>query len=922
VRLCYPRVTEQALDRSGLIVGREAELGALAGFMESPAEPRTLVLTGGPGIGKTTLWEAALDVGRRHGLRVLSARASGAETTLSSAALIDLLDGVGREELAQLPPPQLRALEVALFRAEPDGVPPEAHAVAVGLLNALRALAAQGPLLVAIDDLQWLDRASGDALAFVARRLDTEPVAFLLARRPGPLSPLERALEAGPLQRLEVGHLSLGATRRLLSTRLGLSLPRNVLRRVFETTLGNALFTVEIGRTLATEGAPAIGEDVPLPDTIEEVLGIRVSALPDPVRRLLLAVALSADLRASQAEEISAPPALDEAVELSVLAVDGERLRPEHPLFATAAKSHAPIREQRELHCVLATLAADEESRATHLALAAERPDEELAAAVAAAAAGAAARGARQDAVVLAEHALRLTPADGGRTERLLALGTYLVAAGEPRRVTDLLSPELDSLPSGTARARALVLLADGVVGSNEEIRRNLDAALAESSGDPALRARVLAEISINDAVIRVERLREAEASALEALTVATGAGPDLELASLYALGWARALRGRAIDDVCERFRAASGEAASVTESPERVAGQRLLWRGDVEQARAVLTRLTEIADERGEAYSYLLQRLHLCQLELRCGNWDAVARLLDEWAESSEQVMWSMYERCRALLAAGRGLPEEAERWVTETLAGAEAAGNRWDRLEALRARGLAALLAGEADRAAESLRAVWGHAQREGVDEPGVFPVAPDLVEALAELGALDEARAVTGRLRELAAEQEHPWALASVARCEALVQLASDTYDPEAAGRLEAAADEYGALGLRFERARSLLSLGRAQRRVRKWAAARASLELSAAAFDELGSPGWAAQARSELGRVGGRRRQGDGDLTPAERRVVELAADGLANKEIAQSLFVTVRTVEVHLKHAYAKLGVRSRAQLSRRLSERA
>jgi DNA-binding NarL/FixJ family response regulator len=116
--------------------------------------------------------------------------------------------------------------------------------------------------------------------------------------------------------------------------------------------------------------------------------------------------------------------------------------------------------------------------------------------------------------------------------------------------------------------------------------------------------------------------------------------------------------------------------------------------------------------------------------------------------------------------------------------------------------------------------------------------------------------------------------------------------------------------------------LLSLGRAQRRLRKWALARDALDRAAAAFDELGSPGWSGQARAERARVGGRRPQTSGGLTEAERRVVELAADGLANKEIGQRLHVSVRTVEVHLKHAYAKLGIRSRTQLARRLSERA
>jgi DNA-binding CsgD family transcriptional regulator len=196
-------------------------------------------------------------------------------------------------------------------------------------------------------------------------------------------------------------------------------------------------------------------------------------------------------------------------------------------------------------------------------------------------------------------------------------------------------------------------------------------------------------------------------------------------------------------------------------------------------------------------------------------------------------------------------------------------------------------------------------------------VFPVAPELVEALAEVAALDEARAVTNAVRTLAEQQAHPWGLATAWRCDAQIRLAS-TDDEDAATTLERAANDYGQLGLPFDRARTLLQLGRTQRRLKKWGTARRSLEQATAGFDEIGSPGWAEQARSELVRVGGRRPRPKGALTPTEQRVARLAADGLSNKEIAAALFVTVHTVEAHLSHAYAKLGVRSRGQLARRL----
>jgi DNA-binding CsgD family transcriptional regulator len=610
--------------------------------------------------------------------------------------------------------------------------------------------------------------------------------------------------------------------------------------------------------------------------------------------------------------------ALDDAVDAGVLVVDGDRVRPSHPLVAAAAVKRSRARDRRELHTALAESTADNELRVLHLALATELPDSELASRVAAAAREASARGrAAADAVVLGEHALRLTPADAPeRIERVFELGRYLEVAGERQRMTDLIDPELESLPAGPLRVKAHLLLAGGTVADNDEIQAHLEAALAAAGTVARARAPVLAEMAENVAAVRVERVQEAEGWALEALRASRRAGPDAERVALYALAWTRSMSGNPIDDLCERFRGASDDAFYIAQSPERIAGQRLVWRGEIGPAREALTRLMVMADERGEPSSYALQRLHLCELELRTGGWDEAERLLEEWAEFSERelLLWPMYERCRALLAAGRGDVGEAERWATEAIALAERTGNRWDMLEALRARGVAALLSHDAARAADSLRTVWARAEREGVDDPGTYPVAPDLVEALVEAGDLGEARAVTGRLAALSEQQEHPWGLAGARRCAALVRLAG-AYDERPAEELRVAAAAYGALGLPFERARSLLALGRAQRRAKKWGMARESLTRSAAAFDRLGSPGWADDARSELQRVGARRASPAGELTPAERRVAELAADGLANKEIAQALVVTVNTVEFHLRNVYAKLGVRSRARLA-------
>jgi DNA-binding CsgD family transcriptional regulator/tetratricopeptide (TPR) repeat protein len=898
-------------------IGREPELALLLAFLDRPDGARALALYGGPGIGKTTLWEAAIAVARGSGCRVLAARASGAEARLAFAAVIDLLDDVGADELDALPAPQRRALDVVVLRADPIGPPPEMRAIALGLLNVLRGAAGARPLVIAIDDVQWLDPHSLDVLTFVARRLETPAVRYLLSTRPGRASPLEHAI-GPPVARLDVGPLSLGATRQLLHDRLGLSLPRPLLRRLVDSTMGNPLFALEVGRTLTDGELPGVGDDLPVPDTVEDLLGTRVGRLPERVRRLLLAVALSQDPTVSQLQAIADPGTLDEAVEASILVLDGHRVRAAHPLIAAAAKKRSRPAARRELHFELSRVVADDELRARHLALAADAPDRTLARTIAAAADAANARGAWQAAAELGEHALRLTPADDPeRPKRAFDVGITLATVGEKQRLAKLLEAELEPLPPGPDRAR-LWLLMPGVVDNNDAILEYFERALDESRSDPALHAAVLGNLSFNATAIRVEQIREAEEWAEQALEPSR-ADPEIERSVLYALAKARGLRGRPFDDLCERFLAISDSATYILAWPERIKGLRLTWRGELDDAREVFAWLLALAEERGDVQGYANVRIHSCDLELRAGLWDRASQLLEDWADPAEQelIVWPAFERSQANLAAGRGFAAEAKRWAAEELDRARSNRVPFHELEAHRILGLASLVAHEPGAAVESLRSVWEHAERVGVEEPGLFPVAPDLVEALVELGGLDEATRVTGRLCVLSKDQQHPWGLATAKRCEGTIALATG-YGEHAVRALEQAAAEYDLLGLRFDRARSLLALGRGQRRHRKWGAARRTLEAAEAAFTAMGSPGWAEEARTELARVGARRPQPSGELTPAERRVAELAGDGLANKEIAQALFVSVKTVEGHLSHVYAKLGVRSRAQLARRL----
>jgi DNA-binding CsgD family transcriptional regulator len=379
-------------------------------------------------------------------------------------------------------------------------------------------------------------------------------------------------------------------------------------------------------------------------------------------------------------------------------------------------------------------------------------------------------------------------------------------------------------------------------------------------------------------------------------------------------------MRGRAVGDLAGRAAGLPPGTASLYDSSvDRPAGARLAFRGELAAAREVFAGLLTAAEARGEARSGMTFILQLCDVELRAGDAAAAAAALgelDQWA--ALEPAWGFRARAEAVLAAVRGDPGQAVALAAQVLAASGAHTLGWDRLEAQRAAGVAALLTRDPQQAADSLDAVWQHTRREGVADPGAFPVAGDLAEALAEAGRPQQAGEVIEWLAGLAAAQQHPWGLATADRARAMLALARG-YDDAAAAQLAAAAGAYRALGAGWEAARALLVLGRAQRRAKKRAAARQSLEAARAGFEQLGCPGWAQAAAGELDRISGRRAAPGGRLTPGERRVAELVAAGLSNQQVAAQLYLSRYTVQAHLSRVYAKLGVTSRSQLARALS---
>ena len=257
------------------IIGREAELQAISAFLDPSAEAGALLIEGGAGIGKTTLWRCGVERAAERGWRVLTAAPAASEARLAFAAIGDLLGDDVDAVASELPEPQKHALDVALLLDEPHGAAPNERAVAVAALGALRVLARDRSVLIAVDDVQWLDRASAEVLSFVARRLGDSPLALFLAQRTDEASGvplgLERAFGSG-LRRVEVPPLTLGATHRLLHSHLDLTLPRPALRRVHVACGGNPFFALEIGRVLK-ERPTAADEPLVRMTTFSEVKG-------------------------------------------------------------------------------------------------------------------------------------------------------------------------------------------------------------------------------------------------------------------------------------------------------------------------------------------------------------------------------------------------------------------------------------------------------------------------------------------------------------------------------------------------------------------------------------------------------------------------------------------------------------------------
>ena len=718
--------------------------------------------------------------------------------------------------------------------------------------------------------------------------------------------------------------MDLAALGLMLRERLGLALPRARLRAVLERSGGNPLHALELGRLLGAGAGLAPGETAEPPATLPELVADRVGGVDGALRRLLLQVAA---LARPSVEVVDAPPdLLERAVAAGFLERAGDALRFAHPLYGSAIYSAASAVERRAVHEDLAGRIADPAERALHLALAAQGPDEGLAAHLERTAAEVSERGAPDVAADLARQARRLTP-DGDRARaarRGLAAADHLVAAGDGPAANALLDELAASLPAGPLRAEALWRLADvadaGSPGGFGQRFLTLEAARAEAGEEPALCGRIELERAIlaANAGDGDGYLRHAEAA-----VACAQAARDAELSAdaLSELGLARFFAGRGLDEEI------MGRALLLTpagrpyigETPRTKLGNMLTWVGRLDEARPLLRADLERASGSGDIAAEAIALYHLAELEC----WARDLRRADDLAgrclELARQLPPSNLEHnlryIAALVGAYRGRVDAARDDAELGSAGAREMGDALGEMRNELVLGFLALSIGDAAGACERLGPLVARLRASGIVEPGVVPAVPLAAEAMVGVGDLDGATALADELEDLGRRLDRPWARVTAARCDALAAAAAGDLGG-ALDRIARADPDHRRLGDPFERARTRLVEGTLLRRAKKRGAARTAIEDAVAGFTAIGTPLWADRARAELERLG--LRPSAGALTETESRIAALAASGATNREIAGLMFVSVKTVEANLSRCYRKLGVRSRVELARRL----
>jgi DNA-binding CsgD family transcriptional regulator len=925
------------------IFGRDLEIGAVSRFLDRvESGPNALLIEGPAGIGKTTIWLAGVGDATSRGYRVLTSRGAESEARLSYAALGDLLGDLPETVLGGMPIALRRALDAALLGAEVPTGSLDQRAVALAAVHAVRSQAADAPVVIAIDDLHWLDGPSIRVLSFALRRLTSERIGVLVSVRQGSGSkgdPVDLDRAVAQTTHLTVGPLPTEPLGRILRDRTSWSLPHPDLARLHRTTGGNPLFAIEMARAVGSAGIPADPGGVwSVPEDLQQLLSARIAALPPSAGEPMLAIAASSQptwelvlgIAGSNERTLAA---LARAEKSGVIERAGGRVRFSHPLLGSTVYLNAPPTQRRALHVRLAALTENPEERARHLALGAAGPDPAVAMALEQASRRARTRGAPDAAADLAVLACRMTGSadEADLRRRRLDAAEYSFDAGDATRAIGLIRDTISGCPPGPERAEMLYRLASmSWMNLVRGVRTPCEQALAEAGDAPGLQSGI--HHALAWVAFYLGDLDKALAEAREAADlVADVADPAARADAIAVLAFVRYLRGDADHAVLSEAIALQDVAmsggswteGSVYTTPRSILGLALMWSGRLTEARDVFERELAEYELRG---MYTVRQEVLCylaELECRAGRWPLAVRYADEAmdiVQESGQVATQSHVVLfnQAWAAAHLGRVDEARQQATTGLRLAEANDDRFNASWNRAVLGFIDVSMGDHEAACQNLEPAVGYLDHLHAAEPAIIPCVPDLVEALVGVGRSGDAERLVGRLEEQAEALDHVWARAVALRGRALIAAAAG--DLGAAMRAaEASVEHLEGAGQPFETARSLLVLGQIHRRAKAKRLARDCLGRALESFTALGARLWADRARADLMRIGGRPST-PFELTETERDIATLVGRGHTNREAANALFISPSTVQANLKRVYHKLGVRSRTELAARLGQ--
>jgi DNA-binding CsgD family transcriptional regulator len=907
-----------------VLVGRRDERRRLDGLIARArrGQSAALVVHGEPGIGKTSLLEYAAASAR--GFKILRARPLESESELAFAGLSELLRTI-LHLLVRIPSPQWTALAGALALGPP--MPGDRFAVAAATLSLLAAAAEEGPVLAMADDAHWLDTPSREALLFAGRRLGSEGILLLLGMRDREWIPLSG------LETLELPGLPAVAAAALVE-RTRAHIDAAVRNRLVADTFGNPLAILEAIATLTEAellGRTPIARPLPVGNSLEQAFAQQLDGLPGDTRCALLIAASSdtgdaGEIVRAIAEAGLGPSALEPAERVGVIALTGERLEFRHPLVRSAAYHlHDPV-ERRSAHRALAA-AVDSgaaERAAWHLAAGSSGPDEAVAAMLETSARSALTRNAYAASASAFESAALLSLNDRNRLHRMIGAGRALWLGGEGERAAALLEGVLDLADDPRTRAdlqelRGLAMLFASPL--SETYAMLVTEADRVRPHDTARAAALLANAALT--CFMAGDLAGAEEIAQRALSEAEPkAGPTATMvlahvrANLGGVDEALVLLKPLLEslDSIDPLGALSFVLSGTAQS--------LVWIEQWVHARRIFDRIIRAARTAGAPAVLPFPLALLSEFELRRG------RIAAAYAAAAESVQLATETRqtglsSYSLVTMGRveavlGHDEDCRAHVAAGLEFARRTGSYSIEIYAASTLGLLELSRGRADRAVFHLADCASLEEYYGIGHllPTVTQWAADLVEAHIRSGAAEEAKRSLATLEDKASRTGLRWANAGAARCRGMLAN-EDCYEQEFEAALALFDGE-----MEFERARTQLALGMRRRRSRRRADARDALHKALAYFERGGAESWAEQARAELMASGETPPSGTAaslrSLTPQELQVALIVAQGNTTREAAAALFVSPKTVEFHLGNTYRKLGVRSRAELVRRV----